>query len=168
MRLVRFICILATACVVATICACSIGTEHNSGSTTGAPKRTKVRPMSDPDLVDEDAPEEFTQTASGLKYRIRRKSDGKKPTAADSVSAHYRGWIDDGRVFDSSYDRGAPTTFPLNRVIKGWTEGLQLIGEGGMIELEIPADLGYGAGGSPPKIPPNATLHFLVELIEVR
>ena len=124
--------------------------------------------MSDPDLVDEDAPEEFTQTASGLKYRIRRKSDGKKPTAADAVSAHYRGWIDDGTVFDSSYDRGAPTTFPLNRVIKGWTEGLQLIGEGGMIELEIPADLGYGANGMHPTIPPNATLYFLVELIEVR
>jgi len=156
MRLVRFICILATAGVVATMCACS-GTEQgrppNSDSTT---------------LVDEDAPEEFTQTASGLKYRIRRKSDGKKPTAADTVRAHYRGWIDDGTVFDSSYGRGAPTTFPLNRVIKGWTEGLQLIGEGGMIELEIPADLGYGAGGKPPKILPNATLYFLVELIEVR
>lgn len=125
-------------------------------------------PKSDPNLVDADAPEEFTTTASGLKYRIRRKSDGRKPTAENDVVAHYKGWLDDGTVFDSSYDRGEPATFPLSQVVGGWTEGLQLIGEGGMIELEIPSDLGYGAGGRPPKIPGGATLHFTVELMQVQ
>ncbi len=123
---------------------------------------------SEPGPVDDDAPEEFTETDSGLKYRIRRKSDGRKPTAAETVSVNYRGTLDNGKVFDSSYERGEPATFPLNGVIKGWTEGLQLVGEGGMIELEIPAKLGYGASGQPPTIPPNATLHFLVELIEIK
>jgi FKBP-type peptidyl-prolyl cis-trans isomerase len=121
----------------------------------------------EPGPVDKDAPEEFTTTKSGLKYRIRRKSDGKKPTAADSVKVHYRGWFDDESVFDSSYQRGKPISFPLNGVIKGWTEGMQLVGEGGMIELEVPYALGYGANGRP-GIPPKSTLHFLVELLEVQ
>ena len=121
-----------------------------------------------PGPVDPDAPEEFTTTESGLKYRIRRKSDGKKPVATNSVKVHYRGWLDDGTEFDASYPRKEPLQFPLTKVIRGWTEGLQLIGVGGMIELEIPGPLGYGASGSPPKIPPNATLHFLIELLEVR
>jgi len=118
--------------------------------------------------VDADAPEEFTETPTGLKYRIRRKSDGRKPTAANSVSVDYKGWLDDGSEFDSSYKRGEPISFPLGGVIPGWTEGLQLVGEGGMIELEIPYQLGYGEAGSPPSIPPRATLHFLVELHKVQ
>lgn len=123
---------------------------------------------SEPGTVDPDAPEEFTTTASGLKYRIRRNRDGRKPTAENSVLAHYKGWLDDGTEFDSSYKRGEPIEFPLRGVIPGWTEGLQLIGEGSMIELEIPSDLGYGPNGSPPTIPGGATLHFIVELIQVR
>jgi FKBP-type peptidyl-prolyl cis-trans isomerase FkpA len=122
----------------------------------------------DPGPVDKDAPKEFTKTPSGLKYRIRRNSDGAKPKARDTVEAHYRGWLDDGKEFDSSYKRGEPSEFPLNRVIPGWTEGLQLIGKGGMIELEIPSALGYGPGGRPPVIPPNAQLHFLVELVDIK
>lgn len=118
--------------------------------------------------IAEDAPKELTPTSTGLYYRVLRQGDGKKPAASNTVLAHYEGWLDDGTVFDSSYKRGAPIDFPLNGVIPGWTEGLQLIGEGGMIELEIPGELGYGAGGSPPKIGPNATLHFLVELKEVK
>ncbi len=118
--------------------------------------------------IDEDAPDELTPTPSGLYYRILRKSDGRKPTAQNRVLAHYRGTLDSGSQFDSSYDRGEPSEFPLNGVIKGWTEGLQLIGEGGMIELEIPYELGYGAMGKTPKIPPKATLHFLIELKEVK
>lgn len=117
--------------------------------------------------VDADAPEEFTETPSGLKYRIRRKSDGPKPTAASSVRVDYKGWLDDGTEFDSSYKNGEPISFPLGGVIPGWTEGLQLVGEGGMIELEIPYQLGYGETGSPP-IPPRARLHFLVELHKVQ
>ncbi|MGD9724099.1 MAG: FKBP-type peptidyl-prolyl cis-trans isomerase [Pirellulales bacterium] len=122
----------------------------------------------EPGPVDKDAPKEFTTTPSGLKYRIRRQSDGDKPRAANNVVAHYKGWLDDGTEFDSSYKRGEPTPFPLNRVIKGWTEGLQLVGKGGMIELEIPSDLAYGPMGRPPVIPPNARLHFLVELIDIK
>ena len=97
-----------------------------------------------------------------------RAGNGAKPTAAQKVKVHYHGWLDGGKVFDSSYDRGETISFGLNQVIKGWTEGMQLVGEGGMIELTIPADLGYGARGAGGVIPPNATLHFLVELIAVQ
>jgi FKBP-type peptidyl-prolyl cis-trans isomerase FkpA len=83
------------------------------------------------------------------------------------VSVHYHGTLIDGTVFDSSRDRGKKVEFPLNRVIKGWTEGLQLIGEGGKIKLVIPADLAYGDAGAPPKIPGGATLIFEVELFEI-
>ena len=113
-------------------------------------------------------PEEFETTDSGLKFRILKESDGRKPSAADSVTVHYCGTLEDGTEFDSSYSRGEPATFALNRVIPGWTEGLQLIGEGGEIELEIPPELGYGAKGtSGGPIPPNATLTFRVELIGI-
>ena len=121
----------------------------------------------EPGSVDADAPEEFTTTSSGLKYRIRRKTDGKKPTIKDSVEVHYKGWFDDGKQFDSSYDRGDSTSFPLSGVVKGWTEGMQLVGEGGMIELEVPYQLGYGEQGRS-GIPPKSTLHFLVELLKVK
>jgi len=122
----------------------------------------------EPGPTDEDAPQEFSKSDSGLKYRVLRKATGKRPTANDTVTVHYRGWLDDESEFDSSYKRNQPTTFPLNRVIKGWTEGLQLVNEGGMIELEIPAELGYGEQGAGGVIPPNATLHFLVELIDIK
>jgi FKBP-type peptidyl-prolyl cis-trans isomerase FkpA len=122
-----------------------------------------------PGPTDKDAPKEFTKTESGLKYKILRKSDGKKPTARNSVTCHYRGWLDSGKEFDNSYKRNEPATFRLGGVIKGWTEGLQLVGEGGMIELEIPGKLGYGPGGNPDAgIAPDATLHFVVELISVK
>ena len=117
--------------------------------------------------IDKDAPMDFTKTASGLKYRVLRKSGGKKPTAANKVTVHYRGWLDGGKEFDSSYKRGETISFPLSGVVKGWTEGLQLVGEGGMIELEIPSPLGYGARGAGGVIPPDATLHFVVELFKV-
>ena len=121
----------------------------------------------EPGQPDKDAPEEFQSTESGLKYRVLRKGSGKKPAANDTVTVHYRGWLDNKNEFDSSYKRDEPTTFPLNRVIPGWTEGLQLVNEGGMIELEIPPNLGYGARGAGNVIPPNARLHFLVELIDI-
>ena len=117
---------------------------------------------------DADAPKDFTTTESGLKYRILRKSDGKKPTAKSIVRVHYRGTFDNGKIFDSSYGKmGKSIEFPLSGVVKGWTEGLQLIGEGSMIDLEIPPELGYGKDGRP-GIPPNATLHFIVELLDVK
>ena len=118
--------------------------------------------------IDADAPQEFTTTPSGLKYRILRKGAGGKPKATNTVEVNYHGWLDGGKVFDSSYQRGESIEFPLNGVIPGWTEGMQLVGEEGMIELEIPSNLGYGARGAGGVIPPNATLHFLVELIDVK
>ena len=118
--------------------------------------------------VDADAPQEFTKTASGLEYKILRKSEGRKPTSTDTVEVHYHGWLDNGKVFDSSYNRNESISFPLNGVIAGWTEGMQLVGEGGMIELSIPPELGYGAQGAGGAVPPNARLHFLVELLSVK
>ena len=117
--------------------------------------------------TDPDSPKDFTTTESGLKYRILRKGDGPQPSSSSTVKCNYRGWTDDGNTFDSSYDRGEPIDFPLSGVIPGWTEGLQLVKKGGMIELEIPSELGYGSRGSPPKIPADSRLHFVVELIDV-
>jgi FKBP-type peptidyl-prolyl cis-trans isomerase len=118
--------------------------------------------------IDAAAPKAFATTGSGLQYRVLRKGAGASPKATNTVKVNYHGWLDDGKVFDSSYQRGEAIEFPLNGVIPGWTEGMQLVGQGGMIELLIPANLGYGARGAPPVIPPNATLHFLVELLDVR
>ncbi|WP_417384919.1 FKBP-type peptidyl-prolyl cis-trans isomerase [Gimesia sp.] len=117
-------------------------------------------------MSDETTPGYLT-TASGLKYRIVREGSDVKPGPTDHVTVHYRGTLEDGTEFDSSYSRGKTISFPLNGVIRGWTEGLQLIGEGGEIELIIPSELGYGAQGSPPVIPGGATLHFRVELFKV-
>lgn len=118
--------------------------------------------------IDADAPKTFTTTESGLKYRILRKGSAELPKATSKVEVHYHGWLDNGKVFDSSYQRKESISFGLNQVIKGWTEGMQQVGEGGMIELEIPSELGYGSRGAPPVIPGNAQLHFLVELIDVK
>lgn len=142
--------------------------ELQQGTGAGGAAEPVGEPSSEPGEVDADAPEEFQETASGLRYRVRRKSDEAKPTVANSVTVHYRGWLDDGTEFDSSYGGGPPATFGLNGVIKGWTEGLQLIGVGGMLELEIPSDLGYGPGGQGATIPPNATLHFTIELLSIQ
>ena len=118
--------------------------------------------------IDADAPKAFSATPSGLQYRVLRQGKGASPKASNTVKVNYHGWLDDSKVFDSSYKRNEAIEFPLNRVIPGWTEGMQLVGQGGMIELLIPSNLGYGPRGSPPVIPPNAQLHFLVELLEVR
>lgn len=120
-----------------------------------------------PGAIDANASPEFKQTDSGLKYRILRASDKRKPQATESVTVHYKGWMDNGKIFDSSYQRGQSISFPLNQVIKGWTEGMQLVGEGGMIELYIPYKLAYGEPGRGP-IPPKADLHFIVELISIK
>ncbi|MCE9547748.1 MAG: FKBP-type peptidyl-prolyl cis-trans isomerase [Planctomycetia bacterium] len=118
--------------------------------------------------ADKDAPKTFETTKSGLKYRVLRKGTGAAPKATDTVEVNYHGWLDDGTVFDSSYRRNKSIAFGLNQVIPGWTEGMQLVGKGGMIELEIPANLGYGDRGAGASVPPKATLHFLVELIDVK
>lgn len=107
-------------------------------------------------------------TASGLQYKIVKEGTGKQPTATSRVTVHYKGQLTDGKVFDSSYDRGEPVEFPLNQVIPGWTEGLQLLKEGGKATFYIPAKLGYGEQGVPGTIPPNSTLIFDVELLKVQ
>lgn len=107
-------------------------------------------------------------TASGLQYEVLTEGKGKKPSATDTVKVHYEGFLTDGTVFDSSIQRGEPISFPLNGVIAGWTEGLQLMSEGSKYRLFIPYDLAYGEQGAGGSIPPYAALIFDVELIEVQ
>ncbi|WP_320053283.1 FKBP-type peptidyl-prolyl cis-trans isomerase [uncultured Acetobacteroides sp.] len=106
---------------------------------------------------------------SGLQYKIINPGDLKlKPKAADTVVVHYTGSLIDGKVFDSSKNYGKPITFPLNQVIPGWTEGVQLIGKGGKVMLYIPSKLGYGENGAGNAIPGNSTLIFEIELLDVK
>ncbi len=107
------------------------------------------------------------KTDSGLVYIVEKEGTGKAPKETDEVEVHYHGTLIDGTVFDSSKDRGQTAKFPLNRVIKGWTEGLQLMKEGGKTKFVIPSELAYGKMGAPPKIPGGSTLIFDVELIKV-
>jgi len=106
-------------------------------------------------------------TQSGLQYEILASGSGKSPSASDSVTVHYRGTLTDGTEFDSSHKRGQPAVFPVNRVIPGWTEALQLMKEGDKWKLTIPPQLAYGERGAGKLIPPNSTLVFEVELIKV-
>ena len=105
---------------------------------------------------------------SGLQYKVLKEGNGKKPSAKDTVVCHYEGTLIDGTVFDSSYKRGEPATFPLQQVIAGWTEGVQLMQEGAKYRFYIPYRLAYGEGGAGAQIPPFAALIFDVELIEVK
>lgn len=106
-------------------------------------------------------------TESGLQYKVITEGAGQSPSATDKVTVHYTGTLTDGTKFDSSVDRGTPATFPLNGVIKGWTEGVQLMKPGAKFRFFIPQDLAYGDRGSPPKIPPYSALIFDIELISV-
>jgi FKBP-type peptidyl-prolyl cis-trans isomerase len=133
----------------------------NNGGAVATPEAPPM-PTAAEEAANRPVPEGFTQTDSGLRYKIFVEGEGTKPTAENSVVANYRGWLDNGEQFDAG--QGIP--FPLSGVIPGWTEGLQLIGEGGKIELEIPSQLAYGESGRP-GIPPNAWLHFEVELLKV-
>lgn len=121
-------------------------------------------------FLKENAKKEGVKTtASGLQYSVTKEGTGKSPKATDTVKVNYEGKLIDGTVFDSSYKRGEPIEFPLNRVIPGWTEGVQLMKEGATYEFVIPYKLAYGERGTPGgPIPPNATLIFKVELIQVK
>ena len=108
-----------------------------------------------------------TKTASGLVITMLKDGSGASPRSSDTVKVHYRGTLPDGKEFDSSYGRGQPATFPLNRVIPCWTEGVQLMKTGGKAKLVCPSKLAYGSQGVAGAIPPDATLIFEVELLEI-
>jgi FKBP-type peptidyl-prolyl cis-trans isomerase FkpA len=107
-------------------------------------------------------------TDSGIQYEVMTAAEGDKPAATDTVKVHYKGTFLNGETFDSSYERGQPAVFPLNRVIKGWTEGVQLMSVGAKYKFTIPADLAYGPMGNPPRIPGNSVLQFEIELLEIQ
>ena len=118
-------------------------------------------------LAENAKKEGVVSLPSGLQYLVIQEGNGKKPSATDRVKCHYEGTLIDGTLFDSSIKRGQPAVFGLNQVIKGWTEGLQLMGEGAKYRFFIPSQLGYGAQQAGEMIPPHSTLIFDVELIEV-
>ena len=118
-------------------------------------------------LAENGKKEGVTSLPSGLQYTVTQEGKGEKPAATDKVKVHYTGKLLSGKVFDSSVERGEPVTFPLNGVIPGWTEGIQLLAPGAKATLFIPPNLAYGEQGRPPVIPPNSALIFDVELIEI-
>ena len=136
--------------VVAVASACK--TKKNDNEETGTTENTT---------------QEYITTASGLQYKILRDADGPKPGPTSRVTVNYEGKLLDGTIFDSSYDRKKPHTFGLNEVIKGWTEGVQLMSVGSMYEFKIPPALAYGSRELP-GIPANSTLIFKVELLEIK
>ncbi len=120
-------------------------------------------------FLEENAKKEGVQiTESGIQYLVLKEGEGEKPNAADTVTVHYTGTYLNGEKFDSSYDRGKPTVFPLNRVISGWTEGVQLMSIGAKYTFTIPSDLAYGPNGNPPSIPGNSVLQFDIELLDIQ
>jgi FKBP-type peptidyl-prolyl cis-trans isomerase len=119
-------------------------------------------------LAENKKKEGVKTTPSGLQYKVLTEGTGPRPKATSQVTVHYKGTLLDGKQFDSSYDRGQPATFTLNQVIPGWTEGVQLMNVGSKYQFWIPGELAYGPQGSPPRIPPNATLVFEVELLSFK
>lgn len=119
-------------------------------------------------LEDNAKKEGVMVTESGIQYVVLTEAEGDKPAATDTVKVHYKGTFLNGETFDSSYDRGEPAVFPLNRVIRGWTEGVQLMSVGSKFKFTIPSDLAYGPNGNPPRIPGNSVLEFEIELLEIQ
>ncbi|HHB80080.1 MAG TPA: FKBP-type peptidyl-prolyl cis-trans isomerase [Saprospiraceae bacterium] len=140
-------------------------TEYQKAQTAAAKEKAEAEAKK---FLTENAKKPGVKTtASGLQYEVLTPGTGKKPSASDKVTVHYKGMLLDGKVFDSSYKRGQPTTFGLGQVIKGWTEGLQLMKEGAKYRFVIPSELAYGARGAGADIPPYSTLIFEVELLKV-
>lgn len=134
-----------------------------------AEEQAKAAKAEGENFLAENAKKEGVKTLpSGLQYKVLREGGGRKPSATDKVECHYEGTLINGEVFDSSYRRGETATFGLNQVIKGWTEGLQLMQEGAKYRFFIPYDLAYGERGAGQSIPPYAALIFDVELIKVK
>ena len=142
--------------------------EQEKKQRAAAAERGKAAREVGEKYLEENAKKEGVVTLpSGLQYKVLREGNGRKPKATDQVKCHYEGMLVDGTLFDSSLQRGEPATFPLNGVIAGWTEGLQLMQEGAKYRFFIPYHLGYGERGAGAQIPPFAALVFDVELIEV-
>lgn len=163
--------ILLTTAAALSLAACASASPPPPAATPGVGTLEGWAAGNEQYLVVNGARRGWTTTESGLQYRRigRAHPEGRQPVAVDTVKVHYRGTFVDGREFDSSYARNEPTEFPLNRVIKGWTEGVALMREGEKFEFVIPAALGYGerwVGGG--ELPPNSTLLFTVELLEVK
>ena len=162
---------LLIAAAALSLAACATAQEPAPAATPGVGTLEGWAAGNAQYLVVNGARRGWTTTESGLQYRRvgRAHPNGRQPVATDTVKVHYRGTFVDGREFDSSYARNEPAEFPLNRVIKGWTEGVALMREGETFEFVIPAALGYGerwVGGG--ELPPNSTLLFTVELLEVK
>ena len=132
-----------------------------------AAKAGEVKASAAKFLAENGKREGVTTTASGLQYEVLKKGEGAKPVPTDKVNVHYHGTLLSGKVFDSSVDRGEPITFGVQEVIKGWTEGLQLMSVGSKFKFFIPADLAYGDNGAGADIGPGETLVFEVELLKI-
>ena len=145
--------------------AAAANKEASEKSAKDAEKNTKE---GEKFLAENKAKPGIKTTASGLQYKVDKEGNGTPPKETDTVVVNYRGTLIDGTEFDSSYKRGEPATFPVNRVIKGWTEALQLMKPGAKYHLYIPSNLAYGPGGTGGAIGPNATLIFEVELLSVK
>ena len=151
--------------IIATLIAFITGFIMFSMANANTPDENKA--AGEKFLAENAQVEGVVTTPSGLQYLVFSAGEGASPKATDNVTVHYKGTTIDGKEFDSSYGRGAPATFPLNRVIAGWTEGLQLMKEGAKYRFFIPSKLAYGERGAGRDIGPNATLIFDVELIKV-
>ncbi|MGP1590189.1 MAG: FKBP-type peptidyl-prolyl cis-trans isomerase [Prevotella sp.] len=142
--------------------------QEEKQRTAAAEMGKKAKEEGEKYLAENAKKEGVVTLPSGLQYLVIKEGDGKRPKATDKVKCHYEGMLVDGTLFDSSVQRGEPATFPLNQVIAGWTEGLQLMTEGSKYRFFIPYTLGYGERGAGASIPPFAALVFDVELIEVQ
>jgi FKBP-type peptidyl-prolyl cis-trans isomerase len=151
--------------MLSVILAVIVGLTLYSVANAGSPEENKA--AGEKFLAENGKKPTVKTTASGLEYEVITEGKGKKPSATDNVTVHYKGTTIDGTEFDSSYGRGEPATFPLNAVIPGWTEGVQLMPEGSKYKFYIPSTLAYGEDGAGGKIGPNETLIFEVELIKI-
>ena len=163
--------IVMAALLMAGMASCSNNTSSNENTEEAAPdygQQIKDNKTVGREFMEQNAKNDsVVQTTSGLQYMVLKEGTGAKPSAEDTVTVHYTGKLLDGTVFDSSVERGEPASFPLNKVIPGWTEGLQRMSEGSNSRLFLPSELAYVAKGAGDKILPNSTLIFDVELIKV-
>jgi len=150
--------------VIALLAAILIGITMFSMANATSPEENKA--AGETFLAENTKKENIVTTASGLQYEILAEGEGPSPSSSTNVTVHYKGTTLDGKEFDSSYSRNAPATFPLNRVIAGWTEGLQLMNVGAKYRFFIPSELAYGQRGAGADIGPNAALIFEVELLK--